>query len=325
MKHSDHILFSVLLDGKGGAAPLEGEAIAKAIQDDALAWVHLDVNHVDTHDWLMCEVTCLDELIIDALVVEETRPRVEVFGDGVMVILRGVNLNEGAEPEDMVSVRLWVDAHRIISMRKRKLKAVLDVEGRLRKGKGPHNAGDFMVALISCLFLRMEPTLLELDDQMDAIEEEVIESPDISLRRKIIDVRKTTIMLRRYIAPQRDAIAALRDSQVSWLSDTHRRSLQENYNRLLRYVEDLDAVRERAQIVQDELNTSLADRLNKNMYILSVVAAIFLPLGFLTGLLGINVGGIPGAEDPNAFAQFAIGLAVLVMVQLFFFKWKKWI
>ena len=92
----------------------------------------------------------------------------------------------------------------------------------------------------------------------------------------------------------------------------------------MRYVEDLDTIRERAQIVKDELSNMLSDRLNKNLYILSVIAAIFLPLGFLTGLLGINIGGVPGSDNPNAFWIFNAGLLVLISLQIWLFRKLKW-
>jgi len=88
----------------------------------------------------------------------------------------------------------------------------------------------------------------------------------------------------------------------------------------MRYVEELDAIRERAQIIKDELANIIVDRLNKNTYVLSVIAAIFLPLGFLTGLLGINVGGIPGVGNPTAFTVFCILLLILVAIQILIFR-----
>ena len=131
-------------------------------------------------------------------------------------------------------------------------------------------------------------------------------------------------MLRRYMAPQKDAIGQLRTSDLNWMLPAHKRHLQESFDRVLRYVEDLDAIRERAQIVKDELANILADRLNKNMYVLSVIAAIFLPLGFLTGLLGINIGGIPGADSSNAFWVFSSILVGIVAAQIIIFKKLKW-
>ena len=83
-------------------------------------------------------------------------------------------------------------------------------------------------------------------------------------------------------------------------------------------------VRERAIVVQEELLGRLSEKMERTMYVLSIVAAIFLSLGFLTGLLGINVGGIPGAEYAGSFLIFSLALVILVIFQIWFFKYKKW-
>lgn len=324
MSNVDHILFAYGFDGKGGGEALAGEAISQQIKADRLAWVHLDANHPQARLWLEEELSYLDPMIIEALLVDETRPRMLQIDDGVLLILRGVNLNENADPEDMVSVRLWVDAHRIISLRKRNLKAISDIEYKIKAGKGPQNAGQFICMLTARLFERMEPVLLELDDKTDYIEESLLEKADNTLRGSIVDIRKQAIVFRRYMAPQREAIGQLRMADMAWLDDGHKRHLQEIYNHVTRYVEDLDAVRERAQIVKDELANILADKMNKNMYVLSVIAAIFLPLGFLTGLLGVNIGGLPGVDNDDAFILFCAILVIVVLLQILLFKKMKW-
>jgi len=240
------------------------------------------------------------------------------------LILRGANLNENAEPEDMISLRIWIDPHRIITMRRRKLKAVQDIKQKLETGAGPTDAGDFLATLTLRLFERMEPVIVDLNERVDDVEERILEDPEPEERSEIIDLRKMAIILRRYILPQREVITELRNCEQAWLETHHRRHLQEAHDRVTRYSEDLDMVRERAQIVKDELSNMLADKLNKNMYILSVIAAIFLPLGFLTGLLGGNVGGIPGADDHNAFLIFCGLLVVIVAFQILIFKKMKW-
>jgi zinc transporter len=90
------------------------------------------------------------------------------------------------------------------------------------------------------------------------------------------------------MAPQREAIARLQSEKISWLADEDRVRLREVYDRLTRYLEDLDAARERAAVTQEELISRLSEQMDNRMYVLSIVAAIFLPLGFLTGLLGIK-------------------------------------
>lgn len=318
------ILYANAIKGDGFGGPLTGDAISQTIKDDALAWVHLNANDPNCREWLQQEITYLDHIILDALLAEETRPRILEFDEGALLILRGVNLNDQAHPEDMISIRLWIDQHRIISIQRRPLKAVKDIQERLETGKGPKNAGEFIAALSARLFERMEPIFSELDEKLDNIEEQVMETPDIRERQAVTAIRKQAIIFRRYIAPQRDVIAHLRTSEQPWLDNMHKRRLQESLDRVVRYIEDLDAIRERAQIVKDELANALADKMNKNMYMLSIVAAIFLPLGFLTGLLGINVGGIPGADNPMAFSAFCAFLTALIAAQIALFKRWGW-
>lgn len=322
---SNPIIHAYEFDGSGGGTLIQDVKIAsQKIEQDQLAWVHLDAHDETTKVWLDQELSYLDPFVVSALLAEETRPRITEIGDGALVMLRGVNLNKDANPEDMVSIRLWIDSHRIISVQKRQLKAITDIEKKLKAGKGPIDAGQFLTMLITKLFERIEPVITELDDRTDDIEEKILERADLSLRENIVDIRKKAIVLRRYMSPQKDAIGQLRNSDLGWLLPTHKRQFQESYDRVLRYVEDLDAIRERAQIVKDELANILSDRLNKNMYVLSVIAAIFLPLGFLTGLLGINIGGIPGADNGDAFWIFCGMLIVLIAIQVFIFKKLKW-
>ncbi len=320
----DPILFSYKFAGKNGPAEIEEERIAKEIKSRTLTWVHLDANNKKTRKWLEETADYLDPFIFDALLAEETRPRVTEINDGALLMLRGVNLNEGADIEDMISIRLWIDKNRIISTQRRQLKAVLDMQEMIETGKVPHDSGEFLCILVSKLLERMEPVIADLNDKVDEIEDSIDVSTSAVLREEISQTRKVAIVLKRYLAPQRDAIAHLRMSDVNWLSKIQKRILQEDCDHLTRFVEDLDTVRERSQIAKDELTNISASKLNKNLYVLSIISAIFLPLGFLTGLLGINVGGIPGAENKDAFYIFCGILGGVIAVQVALLKKMKW-
>lgn len=324
MTKSGAIRFVLELDGKGGCVELSADEISQKLKSDKVTWIHMDATHKETRAWILKEFDYLDDLILDALLADEPRPRVLEFDEGAALILRGMNFNKGSDPEDMVAVRLWIDPYRIITLERRHVKAIHDIEDKLKRKTGPKTSGDFLVQLSSKLFGYMEPVLSDLDETIDDIEEKVIESPDLRERQTIIDIRRKTIIFHRYISPQRDVMQHLRVSDLEWLDTINRRHIQENYDRVLRYIEDLDSIRERAQIVKDELTNALSDKLNKNLYLLSLIAAIFLPMGFLTGLLGINIDGIPGAHNPDAFWYFVIGLFVLLLVQIGLFKKLKW-
>ena len=101
--------------------------------------------------------------------------------------------------------------------------------------------------------------------------------------------------------------------------------IREVNERLIRHIEDIDEVRERASMAQEELLSTISEQMNERSYVLTMVAALFLPLGFFTGLLGINVGGMPGVEEETAF-WVVTGLCLIIIVALnVVFRLKKWL
>jgi zinc transporter len=242
---------------------------------------------------------------------------------GLLVILRGVNLNPGADPEDMVALRLWFEPKRIITTRHRRLMSAQDLRDALAARRGPATTGEFLVEVAERLIERMGPVLGDIDDHIDDLEDQILDERSGDLRHKLVEMRRGAILLRRYLAPQRDVLSRLQVEPVTWLGDAHRLRLREVTDRVTRYVEDLDAFRERAALMQEELSSRLADQMNRRMYLLSIVAAVFLPLGLLTGLLGINVGGIPLADNPWGFLIVFAMLIIVAAVQLWVFRRRR--
>jgi zinc transporter len=300
MADDDGLIFAVELDGKGGAQPLDWEGVARLWNEEALVWIHLDYTAERARTWLR-ESSGLDPVTVGALLEEETRPRSVVIGDGLLVNLRAVNLNPGAEPDDMVSLRMWIEHHQIATLRRRRVKAVNDVKEALDCHKGPLHAGEVLMRVADRIVVRIGEALAETEELIDTIEEETLEKDTQEMRARVADARRTVIGVRRFLAPQRDAMNDLISEEVSWLDENCRARLREIANRLTQQVEDLDSIRDRAAICQEEANARLAQKMNRTMVALSVVACIFLPLSLLTGLLGINVAGIPGADHPWAF------------------------
>jgi zinc transporter len=323
MANNDGLIAAYILDGKGGGRKVGWKEIQQWTPTAGLLWVHLHFEAPEAQRWIG-EESELEEVVGDALLAEESRPRITTFDDGVLVALRGVNLNPGADPEDMVSLRIWAEKSRIITTRRRKLLSVADLCSAVEKGKGPRTSGEFLEDVADRLMVRMGGVIDELEDKAAELEEAVLTAESHELRPMLASIRRDAINLRRYMAPQREAIARLQSEKISWLAEEDRVRLRETYDRLTRYIEDLDAARERAAVTQEELISRLSEQMDNRMYVLSIVAAIFLPLGFLTGLLGINVGGIPGSEYKAAFFVFCLLLVALVVIEVIIFKRKKW-
>ena len=318
------LICAYLLDGKGSGTPLDWAGVRSWKPTDGLLWVHLDHTGEKADVWLRDE-SGLDPVVSETLLQDEVRPRLLPLDEALLVILRGVNLNPGADPEDMVGIRVWIDGQRIITLRHRRIMAVNDIREEIMHGRGPRDLGDFLVSIARRLIDRMGPVISSLDDRVDDLEDKILEAKGENLRPALAEVRREAIQLRRYLGPQREVIAQLSAQPLAWLSDRQRAQLREIADRTIRYLEDLDAARERAAVTQEELNSRLADQMNKTMYVLTVVAAILLPPSLITGLFGINVGGMPGTESNIGFVTVVLAIILMAVFQFLIFRRLKWI
>ena len=317
-------LHSYLLDGRGGRRILDASGVAAWTPDAGLLWVHIDVDDESGRRWLERD-SGLPETVIESLLAAETRPRSQINDAGSLVVLRGVNTNPGDDPEDMVSVRIWLEPMRIISTRRRRLLSVQDVRSALHEGTGPSTPGEFLVELIGCLADRIGDFVNAIEDRISEAEDRVDAGGDATLRQTTTSLRRQIAAVRRFLAPQRDALDRLYRQPGKLFSDAESNGLREEADRMTRYLEDIDLARERLVVMQEEFLAQQAQQQNSRMYVLSVVAAIFLPLTFVTGLLGMNVGGLPGLDSPNGFVASVIIMVVSAIGLLAFFRWKRWL
>ena len=320
----DGLLFGCRLDGKGGAALVGWHSVESVEEGKSPLWLHFDRSSPRVETWLK-EASGLTAPTVAALLAEETRPRVFRGKRGVVAILRGVNTNPDSDPEDMVAIRMWSDGKRLITLRHRKLMTPRDILSQLiEEETGPKTIPELYERLIGRLTERMAGPVSSIEDRLDEIENGMDISRAAESRRKLSEVRQDSVLLRRYMSPQREALNNLLSEPPTWFTDHDRAGLRETSDRLSRYVEELEAARERSTVIKDDITNQLTESTNKTLYVLAIISAIFLPLAFLTGLLGINIGGMPGVDNPYAFWIFCVIMAVLLVFELALFKRLKW-
>ncbi len=318
------LLHALLLDGRGGARTLSWQEVVAWQPDQGVLWVHVDFSNPEARRWLL-EEAGLPPLAAAALVAEDTRPRCTPMEEGIVVTMRGINPNPEADPEDMVSLRLYLSEHRVVSARRRPLETTATILRQLEKGTGPKGSMACVVALAQGLVLPLEAVVETFEEQIDDLEEALVRDEAEVDRNALTGLRQQVIALRRYLAPQRDALGRLATERQPWIPPKHQLWLREVLDHLTRHIEGIDEVRERASVIQEELLGRASEQLNGRMYMLSIVAAIFLPLGFFTGLLGINVGGIPGEGETWAFWAVVGVMLLVVALQLWLLRWKRWL
>ena len=318
------LIWAYRLDGHGQGTEVTRGGERSEATDRGFTWWHLRSDDLSAVAHM--QELGLDASVIDALTANETRPRTMTLGDGLVVVLRGVNTNPGADPEEMVSVRLWFTGDTVVSARKkdRRLLSIVDIRQSIEDGHGPKSSSEFVATLVEKLADRIGDVVDEIDEELTTAETNSERARTTEVRSKVAESRRQAAAIRRYLAPQREALDTLYRNRGA-LTEEDAFSLCEQTDRVMRYVEDLDLARERALVLQDELRNQIAEEQNSRIYVLSIVAAIFLPLSFLTGVFGMNVAGLPGTENPRAFMALAISMGAVGVALIVFMRSKNWL
>lgn len=316
------LLHALLLDGAGGARALDWAGVDAWSPNDGVVWINLDYTQPDAKAWI--EKT-IDPLIRDALLDPDPRPRALAHGEDLLLIVRGINHNEGFTPEAMLSVRAFIEPRRIVTLRHRVSRTLETLASDLQHRRGPRTAADFTVTLVERIVDGAVTHIDELGDAVAASEELVLAETKTDLRGKLADLRRRAISLRRYLSPQRDALGKLAAINLPWLDPGHRARVGEVADRMLRTVEELDAARDRAAVTQEELSSRSAEATNQRLYVLSLITAVFLPLGFVCALFSVGIGGVPLKNDDWAFWALLGCFGVFVLLLLWLFKKRGWL
>jgi len=242
-------------------------------------WIHFTSLDSQTAPWMEAD-TQLDHIAEETLLAADSRPRTLLHEKALLINLRGVNLNEGSAPEDMVGIRFFVEKNRIISVERRSLMATEDIAKRITQQAAPETTGGFIALFGLALADRMNP---------------------------------------------RDALNTLSLQSFDFINESDRLKIREAADQATRINEELDAIRERCAIVKDQLVDQRSEEMNRNMMVLSVVAAVFLPLGLISGMFGINVGGMPWTETGLGFWYVTAIIIAIAAALLAVFKWAKWL
>jgi zinc transporter len=324
--------FALLLDGRGGCTTLDMAGICEWAPADGIVWLHFERDHPAANDWVTNN-SGFDPLVAEALLAEDSRPRVEPIDDGLLIILRGVcaappEEAESPSPEiDLVPLHIWIDEHRLVTLRDsgHYITALRDIRLALEKAKGPKNTGELLAMVSDKLVRDLEPVLDAMDEEVDELDELIFNGEASEVRQRLKELRRRSVQLRRYLAPQRDALNRIEHDDAPWLKERDKLRLREVIDKLMRFIEYLDAIRDRTGILHDDLSTVISERIARSSNRLGARAALLLPPSVVAGLFGMNVGGIPGVHETWAFLLIVAFVVVTSVATLMILRRINWL
>lgn len=288
-------------------------------------WIHLSVENPIATSWLK-ENADIDPIMAEALLSPKVRPRAITQADSLLLILRVADSIDPLDHEELRSLRIYADRNRLISTSLSAL-PILQIIRELWQGSiaKSRSLADLFIDLTIHSIRGLEGILEELEDQVDILENQLLDNVDDPEEGAIATLALQALNLRRCLAPHKDVLAQLIDSEPTWLNHSHRKRLKGTHDRAARQLEELEAMRERLRIIREQRNSHVAKQVNQRLYIFSVAAVVFLPLSFLTGLLGVNLGGIPGATNPLGFLGFCGIISLITLIMVLAFRRFRWL
>lgn len=320
------LLFGRVLDGRGGARVIDWAAAqgwTPAAEGEVL-WLHLQRTCPELEAWLVGTLG-LPAPTAGLLVSDLTRPRAFHERGTLVATLRDLNFNPGSEPEDMISMQLWSDGQRVLTLRRAPQQSPNEVRDLLDAGDGPGDAGAMVTLIVERIIDHLGGAVVEINDQIDALEANADNAPVADRARRIADIRRDCLALQRHLSPQHEALEQISRDAPDWFEPHDRREIAESIARLRRHLDDINISKESAVVLQDELRLRAQAIGQDATYKLGVMAGVFLPLTFFTGLLGSNVAGIPWADEPWAFWGVTAACAVIALIILAIFRQRRWL
>ncbi len=306
------------LDGKGSA-----EQVKKLEVTNHVRWSHINPFSSQTKSWLK-QIPNLTEQAKSMLLARETRPRMVPEDKSISLCLRGINLNNDQSPEDMIAIRIWFSEQMIITSCGRSSQSITRIGQALGRGDGPKTTADLLMTLIEQLGLLTVEFIEKIDHSLDQEEDGMEVNCFEQFIPKMSQLRRQIAAIRRFMAPQKEALDRLYRSKSKLFNENFYDELYVQIDQFTYLLENLDLLKERALVLQEQFMANISHQQNSRLYLLAIISAIFLPLTFLSGLLGMNVGGMPGVDAPTAFWIVSGFCLVVMLVLMLWFKRKNW-
>ncbi|MBN2239413.1 MAG: magnesium/cobalt transporter CorA [Dehalococcoidales bacterium] len=300
------------------------EAIKKALSQDKLLWI--DIEGDEEQDIrLLSDVFGFHRLAIDDCLGERIHPpKIDEFKDYLFIILHGVNYAVKSEIVTTNQLELFIGKNYVVShhtypvLSMREVIMMVDEKRRAMKETPDFMAHEIADALIDNIM----PTIDSMSDVIDDIEEEAIHNPKKTTIEEILKMKRSTMQLRRVITPQREVFNRLSRREFAIITEDAQIYFRDVYDHIVR-IEDLNqGIRDRTDNALSTYLSSVANRQNETMKVLSIVAAIFLPLSLLAGIYGMNFEYMP--ELTWHWGYFAVlGFMAVAIIGITWWLWLK--
>ncbi len=298
-----------------------------------VTWINIDcLRQMDTLEKLGA---CygFHPLVLEDILTDQ-RPKIEDYDDYIFIVLKMLYYNEEGDDElgdsklDMDQVSIILGKNFIISFKEKEAdvfnplrERLRTAKGRIRKQGADYLAYSMMDSIVDHYFVIME----KLGERFEELEDSVVSNPEPGILPTIYNLKRDMLFLRKSVWPLREAISRLQRTDSPLVSETTKIYLRDVYDHTIQVIENIETFRDMASSLLETYLSSLSNKLNEVIKLLTIISTIFIPLTFLAGLYGMNFKYMPELESPWGYPAILVLMLLVVAIMLAYFWRKRWI
>ena len=293
----------------------------------SISWINIDgVHQVDVIEKLGDHFV-LHPLLQEDVVNTHQRPKFDEFDDHLFIVLRMFFLNEEKNELEGEQISFIVGANFVISFQERQGDVFEQVRERLRNGKGRirKKGSDYLAYCLIDAIVDSYYTILEtLGEHIESLQEELVSKPKREDLQIIQDLKSYMLFIRKSVWPLREVIGGLVRSESPLIKEDVLVYVRDVYDHVIQAIDTIETYRDMLSAMLDIYLSSVGNRMNEVMKVLTIIATIFIPMTFLAGIYGMNFKYMPELEWRYAYLFFWIVVSVVLIAMIAYFKRKKW-
>ncbi|MBI1892044.1 MAG: transporter [Burkholderiales bacterium] len=288
------------------AAPIGASEAIRWIEREAGAsssgfvWLHFNLSHVASMKW-MREHARLPEEFFEALQEGSRSTRIEQAENTLIAVVNDVLHNFSFDPTDIATLWVSVTEKVVISVRRTPLKSIERLHQAVEGGAEIHSSLELLIHLLRDQADVLIGIVRNAVAQVDDIEDKLLAGRVSRGRADLGALRRVLVRLQRLLAPEPASMFRLLQKPPHWIAEADRQDLRQSTEEFAVVLNDMVALQERIKLLQEEIAAQINDENNRSLFVLTAVTVLALPINIVSGLLGMNVGGVPLAKDDGGF------------------------
>ena len=283
-------------------AAVSGVAASAMAEPEAggFLWLHFNLAHTASVKWLATHAA-LPEEFFETLREDSHSTRIEQVESSLLAVINDFHYDFSFETSEISTLWLCVRPGLVISARIRPLRSIDALRESVRRGDRIRSPLALLIHLLQEQETLLVDILRRVTQRIDAEEDKLLAGKQVVSRADLGSLRRLLVRLQRFLAPEPASLFRLLQEPPAWVDEVDSGELRQSTEEFSVVLRDMSALQERIKLLQEELAAHVNEQNNRSLFVLTIVTVLALPINIVAGLLGMNVGGIPLAENGHGF------------------------